>query len=406
MTDLSEMHEAGGLVVESNTLALLNRSEIESQIATARRYPRSLANFRKDALAMVTLSTETAESCIYALPRADKTLEGPSVRFAEIIQSAWGNCRSGARVVNEQDTYLTAQGAFLDLEHNAGVTYDVQRRIVDSKGYRYSVDMVGVTANAACSIAHRNAILKGVPKALWNPVYLAARASVMGDFKTLGNRRAEAIKKFQAFGVTKEMIFELLGVSGVQDIVVEHLVTLHGVLTAIQEGDTTVEQMFAPKDRTPSTTGSATPSKKPKGTATDLNTALDGQSDGKSSTADSTPQPGTSQTDGEPKSNTATPDKSETTTAKPDPTGAAKPDVPKASGESPQFTEARLIEAADTATSVARLDELDAAARQVLTGEALQRILQNNALCRAEIQSRGNPLPQHGGKAPPGLFED
>ena len=75
MSNLSDLPDNQSSVVEANTLAILNRSEIESQIATARRYPRSLANFRRDALAMVTLSPEIAESCVYALPRGDKTLE-------------------------------------------------------------------------------------------------------------------------------------------------------------------------------------------------------------------------------------------------------------------------------------------------------------------------------------------
>ena len=66
--------------------------------------------------------------------------------------------------------------------------------------------MIGVTGNAI-SIALRNAILKGVPKACWTDMCEeAARQTVMGDFKTLGNRRAAAVELFLAFGVTKEML--------------------------------------------------------------------------------------------------------------------------------------------------------------------------------------------------------
>ena len=388
MSNLSDLPDNQSSVVEANTLAILNRSEIESQIATAHRYPRSLANFRREGLAMVTLSPEIAESCVYALPRGDKTLEGPSVRFAEVIQSAWGNCRSGARVVNEQETYLTAQGAFLDLERNAGITYDVQRRIVDSKGYHYSVDMVGVTANAACSIAHRNAILKGIPKALWGTIYEAARASVMGDFKTLGNRRAEAIKKFQAHGVTKEMLCSLLNINGVQDIVIEHLVTLHGVLTAIQDGDSTVEEVFAPK--TPKEEGPQTNAapKKRKATGPDLNAALDDQPTGTAKNASSTSDP-----------NTVAQAKPENAVADND----GKQPVPNV--ETPEFIEAKSFEAADNATSIDRLDQLELDARNSLDGERLQRVIENIALCRAALKTHGNPLPKGAGPAN-GLFDD
>jgi len=231
--------------VESSTISLLNKSEIDQQITTAHKFPRSIKAFRNEALQMVTLSESVAQECIYALPRDSKVIEGPSARFAEVVASAWGNNRAGARVISDQGDFVTAQGVFHDLEKNVAITYEVQRRIVDKHGRRFKPDMIGVTANAACSIALRNAILKGVPKAFWSDMYEAARAVVMGDFKTLANRRAEAMKAFQAYGVTEAQIFATLEVSGIEDIGLEKLATLRGILTAIKDGDTTPEQAFS-----------------------------------------------------------------------------------------------------------------------------------------------------------------
>lgn len=247
MTDVIEegRQVEGSMVVEQSTVALLNQSEINQQIVTAHRFPRSVAKFRQEALSLVTLTEDIAEECIYALPRDGKTIEGPSARFAEVVASCWGNSRAGARVVSEVGEFVTAQGVFHDLERNVAITYEVQRRIVDKKGNRYKADMIGVTANAACSIALRNAILKGVPKALWSNVYEAARRTVMGDFQTLANRRAITMQNFQKFGVKPEQVLEKLGVKGEDDITLEHIVTLRGMLTALKEGETTVEQMFA-----------------------------------------------------------------------------------------------------------------------------------------------------------------
>lgn len=236
--------ELGSMEADASTVALLNASEINQQIATAKRYPRSIQMFRNEALAMVTLNEQIAEECIYSLPRDGKVIEGPSARLAEVLASAWGNCRAGARVVDEAGEFVTAQGAFHDLQRNVAITYEVKRRIVDKYGKRYKPDMVGVTANAACSIALRNAILKGIPKAFWMDIYAAARKTVMGDFKTLENRRADALKAFQAFGVTEGQIFALLEVKGIEDVTLEHLLTLRGLLTALRENETTVEQAF------------------------------------------------------------------------------------------------------------------------------------------------------------------
>ncbi|PWT80201.1 MAG: hypothetical protein C5B44_05680 [Acidobacteria bacterium] len=245
--DMAELEEGQIVTTADVTSALaIAKGEIDMQIATAKRYPRSITQFIETATELVTLDQQTAEECIYALPRDGKTIEGPSARFAEILAYAWGNCRAGARTVGEDAQFVKSQGVYYDLEKNVGIQFEVARRITDRRGIKYKPDMIGTTANAAGSIALRNAVLKGIPKAFWKKPYERARAVVAGDFKTLANRRAEALKQFAVFGVTPEMIYELLAVRGVEDVTLDHMVTLKGILTAIKEGDTTPEQVFAP----------------------------------------------------------------------------------------------------------------------------------------------------------------
>lgn len=234
--------------VDAATSLAVAKGEIDQQIATAKRYPRSIKQFIDTATELATLDEETAEECIYALPRDGRTIEGPSARFAEILAYAWGNCRAGARTVGEDKDFVKSQGTFYDLEKNVGIQFEVSRRITDKRGNRYKADMIGTTANAAGSIALRNAVLKGIPKAFWKKAYQRARGVVAGDFKTLANRRAEAFKQFAVFGVTPEMIFGLLQIKGVEDVTLEHMVVLKGIITAVKEGDTTPEQIFAPQN--------------------------------------------------------------------------------------------------------------------------------------------------------------
>ena len=230
--------------MDAGMVAVLQKAEIDTQIQTAKRFPRSIRRFVDEATEMVTLSEKIAGECIYALPRDGKTIEGPSARFAEVIVSAWGNSRSGARVIDDSGDFIIAQGVMHDLERNVAITYEVRRRITDKSGKRFKPDMIGVTANAACSIALRNAILKGVPKAFWSDMYDAARKTAIGDAKTLVNRRAEAIAHFQKMGVDEKAICATLGVQGKEDIGLDELATLRGLATAIKEGDTTVDQAF------------------------------------------------------------------------------------------------------------------------------------------------------------------
>lgn len=252
MTDHDEVREIA-TAPDNALVGAVARAELDQQITTARAFPRSLKRFVDECMEMATLNEDVASGCIYAMPRGGKTIEGPSVRLAEIVASAWGNCRAGARVVAEDDEFVTAQGVFHDLQRNVSITYEVRRRITDQKGRRYNADMIGVTSNAACSIALRNAVFKGVPKAFWSGIYDAARRAAVGDIKTLANKRADALRYCQQLGATPAMVFAALGVRGEEDIDLDKLATLKGIVTAIKDGELSVDTAFAPPAGKPPT---------------------------------------------------------------------------------------------------------------------------------------------------------
>ena len=120
--------------------------------------------------------------------------------------------------------------------------------------------MINVTANAACAIAKRNAILAGIPRPVYRAAYLAARQMVAGDAKSLGVNRDKAVRAFAAFGVTPAQLLENLGLEAESDITLDHLVTLRGMFASLKNKETTVEEMFA-KDQ--SERGKPDPTKNP-----------------------------------------------------------------------------------------------------------------------------------------------
>lgn len=238
------------LVSSSGGLSRADRAEIDIQISTAHAYPRSITKFHRNAMDMVTLNVETAQECYYSLKRKDKDgkivkIEGGSIRLAEIVACTWGNMRAGQRVADIDERMVYGEGFAHDLESNLAVRVEVSRRIVGSSGRRYGDDMIGVTANAACAIAYRNAVLKVVPKAMWVSLLEAARKLVRGDEKSIETRRKTMISEFAKLTVTEAMICEYLEVKGVADIGLDELVELRGVFTAISNGDTTVAEAFA-----------------------------------------------------------------------------------------------------------------------------------------------------------------
>src|ERR1043165_7764854 len=112
------------VINEESSLSLITKAEIDVQISTAKAYPRSLTKFIQKATSMATVSEGVAESCAYALPRGGKTLEGPSVRLAEIVVSSYGNVRAGARIIYKDNKIVRAQGICHDLEGNTSVTVE------------------------------------------------------------------------------------------------------------------------------------------------------------------------------------------------------------------------------------------------------------------------------------------
>jgi len=219
-------------------------AEIESQIATAKRYPRDIKVFRDKLMTMATLDQETAEGCYYALPRAGKPIDGPSVRLAEIALSCWGNCVAEADVLNEDGKFIYAMGQCRDLENNIAVRIKVRRRITYKNGNRFNDDMIAVTANAACAIALRNAIFKIVPGAYLKPVFEECKKTAVGEARSLASKRAEVLKRLTRFGVTEDRILKVLGRKSVDEVTFNDVAILIGFGTAIKDGDTTVEEAF------------------------------------------------------------------------------------------------------------------------------------------------------------------
>lgn len=224
---------------------LVTKAEIDQQISTAKQYPRSIKQFNNDLREMATLNEEVADSCNYGLPRGGKVITGASARFAEMAISAWGNARAGARVVHEDARFITAQGVAHDLQRNVMITMEVKRRITDKHGKTLNDDMIGVTGNAAASIALRNAILRMVPKAFWEPIYQASREVALGTSQPIANRRARALEIMQKFGVTPDMIFAKFEIKGVEDITIEHLELINACRNSIKDGQATAEELFA-----------------------------------------------------------------------------------------------------------------------------------------------------------------
>ena len=235
-------------VISQSALSLITKAEIDTQISTAKAFPRSIKMFLDRSMSIATTNESVAASCAYAVPRQGKNIEGKSVRMAEIICSAYGNIRTGARVIDNDGKTITAQGICHDLETNNCVTVEVKRRITDKNGKTFSEDMQVVTGNAACAIAFRNAVFKVIPSALSDEIFEKAKEVARGTAETLVTRRNKAINYFREQGIKDSQLCEKLEIKKVEDIDLDKLQILQGMVSLVKNGEGTLKELFEKVD--------------------------------------------------------------------------------------------------------------------------------------------------------------
>lgn len=227
----------------------VERANVDSQVTTAKQYPRNITRAINNSIAMATMDVPTATACGYALPRGGKPITGPSVHLAKLIVSNWGNIRTEAKVVRVTDKQVISRGTCWDLENNVASAFEVRRSIVGKYG-RYNDDMITVTGNAASSIAYRNAVFAVIPKAIVDKVYQATRHCITGDLsneETLIARRKKCIDFFRdEYGINEQEVIALCGKHTVNQIKGDEIALLLGITQSLKDGDTTVDELMQP----------------------------------------------------------------------------------------------------------------------------------------------------------------
>lgn len=241
-------------IMETSALDVQTRAEIDITISTAKSYPRDEKEAIKEIERMATRDQATAASCFYALPKGNKIITGESVRLAEIIAYSWGNLNAGSRIVSNDGKVVTAQAVCHDLQRNVRLSVEIARKITDKDGRTYSEEMQIVTANAAASMAYRNAVFKVVPKSILSEIIEKIKAVAIGNVpengakvKSFLERAKASIAKFAELGVTEEEILDTLKIFGVDEIDNDKLICLAGFYTSIKDGIMSADEIFRKK---------------------------------------------------------------------------------------------------------------------------------------------------------------
>lgn len=243
-------------ILAPTAIEAMERANIDMRIATAHRYPRSMAAFKKSALDMALIDEETAESCIYCRPVGMKDgkqqyAEGFSVRLAEIVAASYGNLEVGSFVVEQTPRSVKCRGMAHDLEKNYKSGSECVESTVTKRGEPFSENMRTVVAKACLAKAWRDALFKVVPKALCKPIETEIRKLMLGDAKSLQARRNAVMQWVTKLGIDVARVFAALEIVGEEDIGADHLMLLTGLKNAIKDGDTSIDDAFPPVGHNP-----------------------------------------------------------------------------------------------------------------------------------------------------------
>lgn len=241
-------------VLQPSQIEALERAQIDVQVATAHKYPRSLQQFRQRSMSMACLDAETAETCIYCRPVGkeqnaqgkwvEKFAEGASIRLAEIVAASYGNIRAASRIIEQTERFVRCEGVCHDLETNYAGKSECVEATVKKDGTPYSERQRALVAKVCLAKAYRDAIFKVVPRALCKPVLDAAKKVAAGQGLSIEERRKKVRAWITQLKIDESRMFAALDVNGWDEVGENQLMTLTGLKTSMADGDISIEEAF------------------------------------------------------------------------------------------------------------------------------------------------------------------
>lgn len=224
------------------------RASINSQVATAKMYPRRLRVVLDNSIVIATMNVETAKTCRYGKPVGGKIISGPSVHLARIICQQYGNIRIQQRIKSIDHKSIVAEAVAFDMETNYAVCVEARRSILKKDGTRYDESTIETNAMAIMAIAERNAILKVIPKSLIDRVYSEAFRFAHGDLSDSTKLVKERTRLFNVckdtYALAEKDVVRILGLNTKEAVTAEHIADLSGIIQSLKDKEISVEDLL------------------------------------------------------------------------------------------------------------------------------------------------------------------
>ncbi len=190
-------------------------SEIQSQIAVAKRFPRDINQVYSNLMKSCRRST-LASKAVYAYPRGGKTVTGPSIRLAEVAAQCFGNLDYGIRELEQSPGESVMQSYCYDLETNvrSQKTFTVKHERFGKGKIQHLKDPRDIYEHTANMSTRRlrSCILGVIPGDLIEAAEKQCKLTATGkSTEPIADRVRKMVAAFDKYSVTQEMIEQKLG---------------------------------------------------------------------------------------------------------------------------------------------------------------------------------------------------
>lgn len=244
-----QQEQSGGVLAQAS--ASREMEEVKGQIFMAKQFPRNVFQSEQrilDACKRPAL----AQTAVYRYPRGGQSVEGPSIRLAEVLAQNWGNLAFGIKELEQRPGESVAMAYAWDLETN--VREEKVFTVPHTRKARGKIqkledprDIYELVANNGARRL-RACILGIIPGDIVEKAVEECNRTLTGNNKEpLKDRIAVALNAFKdKYKVTQEQIEKRMGYN-VSAFTERDYADLIKIFTSIKDGMSKVEDWF-PKE--------------------------------------------------------------------------------------------------------------------------------------------------------------
>lgn len=239
-------HSDAGAIVMAGSALMQTRTQYQSAMEIRR--PRDMKALKQRAIDEAELA---GEDFFYSWTLKSKDgkrelVEGMSIEGAMILARNFGNCAIPTELVQDAPQHWVICATFVDFETGFNVPRLFRQRKSQSTGKMDKERALDIAFQIGQSKAQRNAIDKGMPMWLKNAAMRKAKEAAASKYADVATIAPKAVAKFEKLGVKREQLEQKLEVPFEQWKPTD-LATLAAILRAIEAGETSVENEFAPE---------------------------------------------------------------------------------------------------------------------------------------------------------------